>query len=98
MLLRPKPKDVDPRERSVWGDLLSFGMVFPIAIVLGFFLGRMIGGFFGYPEAGKWIGLVWGIATGFRELYKVNAKLNRLEEAQKKDAPPPKDGPHDDAP
>jgi hypothetical protein len=90
MFFRPKSKDVDPRERAVWGDLLAMGMVFPIAIVLGFFLGRWIGGYFGHREMGQWIGLVWGIATGFWELYKVNAKLDRLDKAQQD----PKD--HDD--
>jgi len=85
MLFRPKSKDVDPRERAVWGDLLAMGMVFPIAIVLGFFLGRWVGGFFGHREAGQWIGLVWGVATGFWELYKVDAKLDRLDKAQQQE-------------
>jgi len=37
-------KDVNPKERAMWGDLMALGMVFPIAIVLGFFLGRWLGG------------------------------------------------------
>ena len=95
MLFRPKPKDVDPRERAVWGDLLAMGMVFPIAIVLGFFLGRWVGRFFGHEQLGQWIGLIWGIATGFWELFKVNTKLSRLDKTLEK---PDKDKDKDDVP
>lgn len=86
MLLRPKDKDAEPRERALWGDLISLGMVFPIAIVLGFFGGRWIGGWFGHSALGQWIGLAYGIATAFYELYKTTKRLDRM------DAPkPPKD-------
>ncbi len=80
MILRPKTDDASPRERALWADLMSLGFVFPIAIVLGFFLGRWIGGLFGHPEPGQWIGLVWGVATGFWELYKVTMRANALDE------------------
>lgn len=90
MLFRPKSKDVDPGERAVWGDLLSLGMVFPIAIALGYFIGRWIGGWLGHREVGQYVGLVWGIATGFWELYKVNAKLNRME-SKKQEKPKDED-------
>jgi len=86
MLLRPKPKDAEPGERAIWGDLISLGMVFPIAIVLGFYGGRWIGGWFGYPTVGQWIGLAYGIATGFYELYKTTKRLDRLDRDK-----PPKD-------
>lgn len=92
MILRPRPKDADPQERALWGELTSIGMVFPIAIVLGFFLGRWIGRAFGHPGPGQWIGMVFGIATGFWELYKVTAHLNSL------DTPPPPEGPENEKP
>lgn len=72
-------KDASPRERALWGDLMALGMVFPIAIVLGFFAGRWLGGLVGFPRAGMLVGLVWGIATGFWELYKVTVRLNRMD-------------------
>ena len=84
MILRPGKDGADPRERALWGDLLSLGMVFPIAILLGWFLGKWIGGALGNAQAGALIGLVWGVATGFYELYKVTMRLNRK---------PPQDGP-----
>ena len=74
---------MDPKERSLWGDLLALGLVFPVAIVLGFLIGRWIGGRFGRPELGQWIGLGWGILTAFYELYKVTRRMAIL------DAPPP---------
>lgn len=79
MILRPGKEGGDPKERALWGDLLSLGMVFPIAIALGWFLGKWIGGAFGHPEGGALVGLVWGVATGFYELYKVTLRLNRKD-------------------
>lgn len=79
MLFRPKKKDASPKERALWGELLSLGMTFPIAITTGFFLGKWIGGKFGHPESGQWIGLVWGVATAFFELYKTTKRLDKLD-------------------
>jgi hypothetical protein len=78
--------EADPGERALWGDLLSLGFVFPICITLGFFLGRWIGGWFGHRAVGQWVGLVWGISTAFWELYKVNRRLTRRDEAELKRA------------
>lgn len=99
MIPRPGKDGADPKERALWGDLLSLGMVFPIAILLGWFLGKWIGGAFGNPQAGALVGLVWGVATGFYELYKVTMRLNRRPPAGPGagDGPEaPKDGGDDD--
>lgn len=97
MIPRRSP-DVDPKERSLWGDLLSLGLVFPIAIVLGLLLGRWIGGYFGRAELGQWIGLVWGILTGFYELYKVSKRMAVLDTPPptQDEAPPREDAEGDD--
>jgi len=79
MLFRRKDKDVDPKERAVWGDLMAMGMVFPIAIALGFFIGRWAGRVTGYPRTGVLLGLFWGMAAGFWELYKTTLRLNRMD-------------------
>ena len=73
-------KDADPRERSLWGDLMSLGMVFPIAIFLGLFGGRWIGAKLGHQDAGQWIGLGFGMGAAFWELYKTTKKLDRFDE------------------
>jgi F0F1-type ATP synthase assembly protein I len=82
MLLRPSKKDgADARERSLWADLVSMGMVFPIAIVLGYYLGRWIGGMAGHQKAGGLIGLGFGVLTGFWELFKVAKRLEKHDAA-----------------
>ena len=76
--------DAGPGERAQWGDLMSLGFIFPICITLGFFLGRWIGGWFGRPAIGQWVGLIWGITTAFYELYKINRRATRRDEAELK--------------
>jgi F0F1-type ATP synthase assembly protein I len=81
---RPSKKDgIDPKERSLWGDLISLGMVFPIAIVLGWYFGQWIGGIFGHPRPGRLIGLVFGIISGFWELFKVTKRLEKFDNSNK---------------
>ena len=95
MLFNPQKDGVNPKERALWADLMSLGMVFPSAIVLGFFIGRWIGGQFGHAAGGQWVGLIWGIATGFWELYKVSMRMNRMDQANKAEKAPevePKEG------
>jgi predicted MFS family arabinose efflux permease len=80
MLFKPSKKNgVDPSERALWSSLLSFGLVFPIAIVLGYFIGRWIGGLVGHRETGAMVGLVWGILAGFWELYKLTKRLEKYD-------------------
>lgn len=86
MFFRPKPKDVKPQERAVWGDLMSLGLNFPIAILLGFFIGQWIGGKFGHPTEGQYIGLAWGVAAAFYELYKVSKRMIKQDEEEQKKA------------
>ncbi|MBP1627845.1 MAG: putative F0F1-ATPase subunit Ca2+/Mg2+ transporter [Holophagaceae bacterium] len=94
MLFRPKPKDADPKERALWGDLMSLGMVFPAAIVLGYFIGRWAGTKLGHPKAGILVGLAWGVATGFWELYKVTKRMERMDKDNDSDDHKPR-GPHE---
>jgi len=79
-------REANPRERSLWADLMSVGMIFPIAIVAGLFIGRWIGGKFGHAELGQWLGLAWGVAAAFWELFKMSQKLDRFSAAEAKDA------------
>ena len=93
MIFRRKV-DADPGERALWCDLLSLGFTFPICIALGFFLGRWAGGSLGHPALGQWVGLVWGIFAAFWELYKVNRRMARRDEAELRRLQQGK-GPHD---
>ncbi len=94
MWLGSRKPDVNPRERALWGDLMAMGMVFPIAITLGFFIGRWAGGLLGHPGAGMAVGLVWGVAAGFWELYKTTVRLDRMDrQDQAESADPTGKGP-----
>lgn len=83
MLLRRIKKNVargvDAQERSLWGDLISLGFVFPIAICLGLFGGRWIGAKVGHQDLGQWVGLGFGIGAAFWELFKTSQKMDRFE-------------------
>lgn len=94
-VLFKKTEGADPGERALWGDLMSLGFTFPLCIVLGFFLGRWIGGWFGHAKGGQWVGLVWGIAAAFWELYKVSHRMNRRDEAEQKRREEEGQGPRD---
>lgn len=83
MILRRVKKaatgDADPRERGLWADLMSIGMVFPIAIFLGLLGGRWVGAKTGHADLGQWLGLGLGIGAAFWELYKTTVKLGRID-------------------
>lgn len=79
---RRKNKDADPKERALWGDLMSLGMVFPLCIVLGYVIGRWVGGLVGYRRTGMLLGLAWGIAAAFWELFKTTKRMERLDPPQ----------------
>jgi len=81
-LILKRNVEADPGERALWGDLMSLGFSFPLCIALGFFLGRWVGGWWGHPAFGQWIGLAWGIAAAFWELYKVNRRMARRDAAE----------------
>ena len=38
----------------------------------------------GHPALGQWVGLAWGIFAAFWELYKVNRRMSRRDEAELK--------------
>jgi Putative F0F1-ATPase subunit Ca2+/Mg2+ transporter len=56
-------------------DLSAVGLAFPIALLLGYFGGRLIGGWLGNPQAGAMIGVAVGIAGGFYNLFKMVSRL-----------------------
>jgi len=60
-------------------DLSTVGMVFPVALLLGYFGGGLIGGWVGASRGGSWIGLGLGLLSGFYNLFKVALMLQRRE-------------------
>lgn len=79
MIFRRVRRVVGTPERALWADLLALGFIFPISITLGFFIGRWLGGLLGHPSGGGLVGLLWGIAAAFWELYKVSRRVVRWD-------------------
>lgn len=66
---RPKP--------SALGDGIGLAWFFPLAIVLGGLVGRWIGGYFGHQSLGTGLGVIWGVISGFYEVFKVSRRLSK---------------------
>ena len=65
-------------------DLASIGITLPLAIVIGYFGGKWIGGKLGNAEIGSYIGFVLGVAAGFMEIFRSIARWNRKMERMEK--------------
>ena len=63
------------REMARAADLSTIGLVFPTAMIIGYFLGRFFGGLFDAVETGGLIGGGVGLVSGFYNVYKVALKL-----------------------
>lgn len=70
-------------------DLASIGITLVLAIVIGFFGGKWIGGKLGNVDIGSYIGFAIGVTAGFLEMFRSVARWNRQMERmekQKRDA------------
>ncbi len=67
-------------------DLSSIGLVFPVAMFLGYWVGGVVGGWIGFQRPGQLIGGFLGIVSGFYNVYKVVLRLNAEAEAQERRA------------
>ncbi|MCG9129610.1 AtpZ/AtpI family protein [Candidatus Poribacteria bacterium] len=71
-------------------DLASIGITLALAITIGFFGGKWIGGKLGNPDIGSYIGFGIGVAAGFLEMFRSvarwNRKLERIEKQQRDEA------------
>jgi F0F1-type ATP synthase assembly protein I len=70
------------RQAIRMADLSTVGMVFPIALLLGYFAGKFVGGFFGAPETGGWIGGAFGLVAGFYNVYKTALVLQQQDDEE----------------
>jgi hypothetical protein len=79
-----EPEVAKEKRRREYRRLLDYsviGLVFPVAMVMGFVAGKWIGAWFGREDLGGVVGGLFGIAAGFYNVYKTVAKLNRDEQA-----------------
>jgi len=70
------------RQAARLADLSTIGLVFPVATVLGYLGGRLVGGWLGDAAVGALIGGALGIVAGFYNLFKVARRLAREDEAE----------------
>jgi hypothetical protein len=69
------PAEEQRRARFRVLDLSAVGLAFPISLLLGYFGGRLVGGWMGNPQLGGLIGALLGIAGGFYNLFKMVSRL-----------------------
>ena len=68
------------------GDLSTIGLTLVLAIVIGFFAGRWVGGKLGNPTVGSIIGFLLGTAAGFMEMIRAVSRWNkRMEHEEQAD-------------
>ena len=65
-------------------DLASIGITLALAIVIGYFGGKWIGGKLGNADIGSYIGFALGTAAGFIEMFQSVARWNRQMERMEK--------------
>ena len=92
MTSRPPDRDppdetrsTDPGWTSGMGTVAEYavvGIVFPVALGLGFFLGRWVGSLLGGPMIGAAVGILLGTAAGFYNLWETLQRVARREERE----------------
>ena len=70
-----KPRESKARGRFRILDLSAVGIAFPVALLLGYFAGRTVGGWFGAERMGALIGTLLGIVSGFYNFFKMIVRL-----------------------
>ncbi len=58
-------------------DLASIGITLALAICIGYFGGKWLGGKLGNAAIGSYIGFGMGVAAGFMEMFRSIARWNR---------------------
>ncbi len=76
-------------------DLASIGITLALAIVIGYFGGKWIGGQLGSEDIGSYIGFAVGVTAGFTQMFRSvarwNRKMERMEKQQRDTAKQAKD-------
>lgn len=65
-------------------DLASIGIILALAICIGYFGGKWIGGKLGNETVGWMVGFGMGVAAGFMEMFRSITRWNRRLEREEK--------------
>ena len=85
----------DREQVKLAGRVGSVGIELVVATLIGYFGGRWVDGFFGTGKVFALIGLLFGIAAGFRGLYFLSKKkphTTKKDSQANADAPSPSAG------
>ncbi|MDD5543805.1 MAG: AtpZ/AtpI family protein [Acidobacteriia bacterium] len=86
----------DRRERSELLALSSVGLMFPLCIAIGYYIGSTLDRWFGTGTKLMMLFVVLGIVAAFLNLFKEVANYNRATQQDKdKDQKPGDEGPHE---
>lgn len=77
----PPPQDPPEADRRsnlrATLDYSYIGIFFGVSVAIGYFTGRWADDAWGTKPWGAMVGLLFGVATGFRELYRIAKKYER---------------------
>ncbi len=69
-------------------NLSVIGMVFPVALLMGYFAGRYVGGLLGNASLGSMIGAFLGITSGFYNIFKMMERYTSTSSTDSSPDPP----------
>lgn len=73
----PTPKDTKKEVLRATLDYSYIGIFFGVAIAIGYFGGNWVDGRWQTKPWGGLVGVLLGVVTGFRELYRIAKKYQR---------------------
>jgi ATP synthase protein I len=83
------------KQLQLAAGFLAAGLELAVAIVLGFFGGRLLDGVLGTAPYLAFVGLFLGIAAGFRNLFALAKKAQKQAQSANPDLPPTSQPPDD---
>lgn len=84
---RDTPLATDPDAKKMWlaaSKVSYIGLFFGVAIALGYFTGHWLDGKFHTEPWISFVGLLIGIAAGFKELIRIARQYQRDEKTEEK--------------
>ncbi len=70
-------------QASTWLNLSVIGIQFPVAILIGYWMGTQLDKLFGTAPYLMGLFSLFGIAAGFLNLFRMTAEANRQEELER---------------
>ncbi|MGB7623564.1 MAG: AtpZ/AtpI family protein [Terriglobia bacterium] len=84
----------DRKPRNQLLSLSSVGLMFPIAIAIGYYIGKTLDGWFHTGTKMMMLFVIFGVIASFLNLFKEVSRYNRANDPDRKDETTDKD-PHE---